>query len=204
MMNYIWAFIIIVSLIFAVFTGNIPAVSSAMISGAQSAVEIVLGLLGAMCMWNGLMKIAEESRLTGKIAKLISPLIRRIMPDLKPHGEAMNAVCMNITANLLGLGNAATPLGLCAMREIKKECRLTDRANDSMIRFVVMNTSSIQLIPTTAAMLRMRHGAASPFDITPCVWVTSSAALAAGLLMSILLGALKESPGRAARRTNHA
>lgn len=202
MMNYIWAFIILISLIFGIFTGSISDVSASMLSGAQSGIELILSMMGAMCFWSGLMKIAEDSHLTDKIARLINPVIRRLMPDIKPNGKAMNAICMNITANLLGLGNAATPLGLCAMKEMQKENHLGSVASNSMVMFVVMNTASIELIPTTAAILRANHGAAVPFDIVPCIWISSVIGLVSGIIAAKLLSSrnkLKQRAMKAAR-----
>ena len=134
----------------------------------------------------GFMRIAKDCGLIEKLSGLFAPLLRHLYPDVEPESEAFRYISMNISANLLGLGNAATPLGISAMRELKKHSD-SDRATDSMVTFVLMNTASIQLIPTTVAALRKSYGSQQPFDILMSVWLTSAAALAAGLLSSALI-----------------
>lgn len=187
MMNYIWSIIILVSVIIGALNGRIAEVSTALLQGGNQAIELIISLLGAMCLWNGLMKIAEDSGLTEYIAKLLQPIVNIFLPGLKKGGKAVKAVCMNITANLLGLGNAATPLGLNAMKCMAEEESTGETASNNMVNFVVLNTASIELIPTTAAMLRAKHGAVNPMDIVPCVWICSIVALAVGLIVSRLL-----------------
>lgn len=187
MMNYIWSGIILVSVIIGAINGRIAEVSTALLQGGNQAIELIIGLLGAMCLWNGLMKIAEESGLTKLVAKLLQPIVNIFLPGLKKDGKAVKAVCMNITANLLGLGNAATPLGLNAMKCMAEEENTGEIASNNMVNFVVLNTASIELLPTTAAMLRANHGAANPMDIVPCVWICSVGALVVGLTVSRLL-----------------
>jgi len=140
---------------------------------------------GMMCLWSGVMEVARKSRLTDKLAKLFSPLLKKLFPDVKKDSKAFQYICMNVSANLLGLSNAATPFGLSAMKELKKDL-LSDEASDSMVTFVVMNTASIQLLPTNVATMRSVLGSTSPFDIIFCVWVTSVIALTVGLTVSRL------------------
>lgn len=187
MLNYIWTAMLVVSIIFAVLCGNMGALSNAMISCAGSAVELCLRLAGTICLWGGLMKIATEAGITDAICRLMSPVLCRIFKNLNPKGDAAKAISMNVTANLLGLGNAATPLGLEAMRAIKAERRLGDTAGDDMIKFVVMNSAAFHFLPTTVAALRSDYGAASPFDIMPAAWISSAAALCAGLTAANLM-----------------
>ena len=137
-------------------------------------------------MWSGFMRIAKDCGLIDKLSRLCAPLLRRLYPDVDVESDAFRYISMNISANLLGLGNAATPLGLNAMKELKKQ-NPTDTASDSMLTFVLMNTASIQLLPTTVAALRKSYGSQHPFDILLCVWITSALALTAGLLSSKLL-----------------
>lgn len=186
LLNYIWAFLIFFSIICAAATGRMAELSSAVISGAGSAVTLIIGMTGMMCAWTGLMKIAEGGGVTAALANVLGPAIQRLFPTCKKGGSAIRAMCMNITANLLGLGNAATPLGLAAMKELKKQ-NPTDTADNNMAMFVVINASSIQLIPTFTATLRAQYGSATPFDILPAVWVTSICALAAGVAAAKLL-----------------
>lgn len=181
MMNKIFAAMLILSVIFGAATGNMRQVCEAALNSSVEAVELFLYLLGGMCMWGGLMRIAEKAKITDYLAELFKPLLKHVFKGIDLNGEAFHAICMNITANLLGLGNAATPLGLEAMRRLEREEHTGDTASGNMIMFVVLNTASITLIPATAASLRIKHGSAAPMDILPCVLITSVCALAAGL-----------------------
>lgn len=187
MMKWIWSAILVLSILIGAATGRIGAVSQAAITGAAGAVELFLLLLGTICMWNGLMKIAEYAGVTDAICKLLSPLTRRLFPDLKPSSEGMQAITMNMTANLLGLGNAATPLGLRAMKYMAQEAPSKGVATDSMAMFVVINTASLQLVPTTIATIRIKYGSGAPFDILPCIWISSIVTLSVGILLAKLL-----------------
>ncbi|OCN01923.1 spore maturation protein A [Clostridium sp. W14A] len=189
MLNYIWAGMILFSVFCAAVTGRMEPLSNAVLSGASGAVTLVLSMTGMMCAWTGLMKIADEGGLTLLLAKALNPLMRRLFPECKPGGPAVKAMCMNITANLLGLGNAATPLGIAAMQELKKN-NPTQTADNSMVTFVVLNTASIQLIPTTLGILRAQYGSAAPFEILPAVWVTSVCSVIVGLTAAKLMEGL--------------
>ena len=178
---------IAVSVVFSFFSGSAEALGEAVMTCAGDAVTLLLSICGMLCMWSGFMRIAKDCGLIDRLSRLCAPLLRRLYPDVEPESDAFRFISMNISANLLGLGNAATPLGLQAMRELKKRCP-SDTASDSMLTFVLMNTASIQLIPTTVAALRKSFGSAHPFDVLPCVWITSALALTAGLLSSKLLG----------------
>lgn len=188
MLNYIWAGLMVLSVVFGICNGRMSEVSAAIMNGGGKAVELTLGLLGAMCFWGGIMNVADKAGVTARISRLISPITKRIFKGMDPKSAPAKAISMNITANLLGLGNAATPLGLKAMREMQKENKTPERATKHMIFFVVLNTASIQLIPTTVAVLRGNYGAASPMDILPAVWITSIVSLTAGLVTAWLLG----------------
>lgn len=181
-MSYIFVFMIAISVICALFTGSGGALSSAVISGADDAVTLIISLCGMICLWSGVMEVAKESKLTDKIAKLLSPIISKLMPQVKRDSKAFSYICMNVSANLLGLNNAATPLGLKAMQELKVDN--SDTATDSMVTFVVLNTASIQLLPTTIAAMRSNYGSKAPFEIIGCVWVVSVIALSMGLISS--------------------
>lgn len=187
MLNKVWAGMILISIFCALATGRMPQLSDAVLTGAGNAAELVLGMLGMMCAWTGLMKIADAGGLTSILARVLSPVLRRLFPAYPPESPAAKAVCMNITANLLGLGNAATPMGIAAMKEMQKNNPDARTANNSMVMFVVLNTASLQLIPTFMGTLRSNYGAAAPFDILPAVWITSIFSLAVGLLAAKLL-----------------
>ncbi len=187
MLNKVWAGMILISIFCALATGRMPQLSDAVLAGAGNAAELVLGMLGMMCAWTGLMKIADAGGLTSLLARVLAPVLRRLFPAYPPESPAAKAVCMNITANLLGLGNAATPMGIAAMKEMQKNNTDVKTANNSMVMFVVLNTASLQLIPTFMGTLRANYGAAAPFDILPAVWITSILSLAVGLLAAKLL-----------------
>lgn len=187
MLKWIFAIMLTASVIFGAASGNIGEVSSAALNSCVEAVDLFLYLLGGMCMWGGLMRVAEKSGLTDLLSEFFKPLLKHVFKGLDLNGKAFHAICMNMTANLLGLGNAATPLGLEAMRRLEQEERPGDTTSRNMIMFVVLNTASITLIPTTAASLRIRHGSAEPMEILPCVLITSACALAAGLISAAAL-----------------
>ena len=188
-MAYIFGVMIALSFIYALVSGNMAALSAGIPEAATSAVELLISVSGMLCMWSGFMRIAKDCGLTGKLAGLLAPLLRRLYPDIEPDSRAFDCISLNISANLLGLGNAATPPGLDAMRELRERSG-SDTASDSMITFVVMNTASIQLVPATVVALRKSFGSAQPFDIIICVWITSVVALTVGLASSKLISAL--------------
>lgn len=186
-MNIVLAVLLIFSFVTAAFTGRMEELSSAALSGCGEAVTLAISLTGMLCLWSGLMEIARRCRLTEKLAVLFRPVTRLLFPTVRQGSAAMSAICMNLSANLLGLGNAATPLGLAAMRELQKENPDPATASTPMVTFVVLNTASLQLVPTTCAVLRQQAGSAAPMEILPAVWLTGAAALAAALLAERLL-----------------
>ena len=183
MMNGILTALLIFSVVTAAFTGRMEALSAAALSGCGEAVSLVIALTGMLCLWSGLMEIARRCRLT----EALRPLTRWLFPTVPQGSPAMQAICMNLSANLLGLGNAATPLGLAAMRELQKLNPHKDSASNAMVTFVAMNTASLQLIPTTCAALRQQAGSAAPMEILPAVWLTGLSSLAVVLLLDRLL-----------------
>ncbi len=187
MMNYIWAGMIVFSFISALFHGNMDALSSSVLSGGADAVTLCIKLLGTLCLWGGIMNIAEKSGLTVVICRFLSPLFRVIFPKLEKDSPASRAISMNVTANLLGLGNAATPFGLEAMKRLQAINPQPERASNEMINFLILNSAALHLLPTTVAMLRQEAGAARPMDIMPAAWISSVAALTAGLFAAKLM-----------------
>lgn len=189
LMNYIWAGLMLVSIIFAFITGRTNELSNAVIDGASQAIQLVISMTGLVCFWTGLMSIADKGGLTAILAKAFKPIMKKLFPEYEEDSPAIKAICMNITANLLGLGNAATPFGIKAMQEMAKTRpeKLKTTASNSMVMFVVINTASLQIIPTMMSMLRVNHGSKSPFDIMPAVWITSISALISGILVAKLL-----------------
>ena len=187
MMNAILCGMLIFSMIAAAFQGKMEALSTAALTGCGEAITLILSLAGMLCQWSGLMEIARRCRLTEALARLFAPFTRLLFPSVPQGSPAMQAICMNLSANLLGLGNAATPLGLAAMQELQKQNPEKECASDAMVTFVVLNTASLQLIPTTCAALRQQAGSTAPMEILPAVWLAGAAALAAALFMNKIL-----------------
>ena len=181
MMNYVWAGLVLISCLWAFAAGGTQQVSDALITAGGDAVTMILTVGGAMCLWGGLTEIADRAGITKFLAKCFSPIIRRLMPDIPAGSAAEGAITMNIAANLMGLGNAATPLGITAVKEMSRLGGKKDTATRSMSAFVVLNTASIQLIPSTLAVMRKQAGAQAPLDILPCVWIVSILSLTVGL-----------------------
>ena len=184
MMKYVMTVLIAAAFVFAAVSGRMDTLSSAFLEECGSAVQLAITLTGVIALWSGLMRVAQSSGLTEKLAALASPVLSKLFRGLRRGGKAMQYITLNITANILGLGNASTPFGLEAMREIEKEELSPDpqTASDNMITLTVMNTASLQLIPTTAAALRLKYGSAAPMEILPCVWISSVCTLTAALI----------------------
>lgn len=187
MLNIIWPAFIIISVIYAFFTGNIENVSNGIFESAESAVQLTITFFGTICLWNGVMEIAKRTSLLQKLTKLLSPLIRFLFPELKKESTAYQEISMNVVANLLGLGNAATPLGLKAMKTMQKENPHKDTLTNSMAMFIVINTASIQLIPTNVIAIRSSLGSSSPSGIILQVWVATIIAAIVGITATKLL-----------------
>ncbi len=187
MMGFIWGGMIITAFLFGLITSDMESVAQSALKGAENAVTMSMGLLGMMCFWSGLLEIAKRAGLTEKLATFIRPLSKILFPKLKPGSPAITAIVMNMTANFLGLSNAATPLGLAAMAELDKINLQKDRASDEMCMFVVINTASITLIPSTVIALRAATGATDPFSIIVPVWICSVLSLLVGVTVAKLL-----------------
>lgn len=169
----------VAAVICGICTGRLPEVSAAVLDGAAGAVTLAISLCGIMCLWSGLMRVAEECGAVRVMSALLSPLVNFLFRGLEKGGRAAQLISMNLSANILGLGNATTPLGIQAMEAIKQEEGQPEGApaSDNMIMLTVLNTASLQLIPATAAALRSARGADSPMDILPCVWIVSAYSL---------------------------
>ena len=178
-MSWIWTVMVGVSILCGLFTGNGPAVAKGALDGAAAGVELCLSMMGVLCLWTGVMEVMERSGLAAGLSRLLRPAIRRLYPDFAGDEATMDAVSANLSANLLGLGNAATPLGLEAARLMAE--RTPGTASDGLCMLVVCNTASFQLIPTTVASLRAAAGSANPFDILPAVWLASAVSVAVGI-----------------------
>ncbi len=188
-MSWIFTGIAGISIFFSLLTGRGTALSAAVAEGAQAAITLSIATAGSMCLWSGIGTLMEHSGTTDLLAKLLKPLLGRLFPAIKRDKALARDLSANVCANILGLGNAATPMGIRATR------RLTDpkdphRATDQLCRLVVLNTASIQLIPANVAAVRLSLGCSTPFDLLPAVWVTSLCSAGLGLLAACILGRL--------------
>lgn len=183
MVNYIWVFMTIVGIIFAIVNGTMEAVNEAIFKGAQDAVTLCIGLISVLVFWLGLMRIAQDAGLLTKLSALFRPLVKLLFPEVPPHHPAMGYILSNMMANLFGLGNAATPLGIKAMEQLKALNGNKDTASRSMITFLAINTSSITIIPTTVIAIRMNYQSAAPTDIVaPTIIATFCSTMGAILI----------------------
>ena len=187
-MTWIWCGMVVLSLIFGILTGQMDAVADAAMEGAASAVDLGISMAGILCLWSGVMEIMNACGLSAGLARIFRPLLRRLLPQASRDQETLAALSANMSANLLGLGNAATPLGIRAARRMARGCGGV--ASDDLCLLVVLNTASIQLLPTTIASVRSASGAQAPFDILPAVWLASLLSVTAGILIAKLLAAL--------------
>lgn len=154
MLNVIWPIFLIVSFIYAIFSGRIIEINNSVFESTKNAVELCLSLLGTMCLWNGIMEIASKTSIIDKLTKLIKPVMKYLFPDIKKEEKVHKEISMNIIANIMGLGNAATPLGIKAMKSLQKENHDKNKLSNSMAILIVLNTASIQIIPTTVIAIR--------------------------------------------------
>ena len=187
MMDWIWAGLTAAAILFGALNGRLPAVSAAALEGAETALKTCAGLCAGLCLWSGILKLLESGGASALLGRLLWPLLIRLYPETRRDPEALAALAENMSANLLGLGNAATPAGIRAACALKQG----ETATDSLCRLVVLNSASIQLIPATVCALRSSLGSRSPFDILPAVWLTSLCSAGAGLLAEKLLRRLR-------------
>lgn len=186
MLNIIWPFFIIISFCYAIYSGNINNLNDSIITSTSEAVNLCISLLGTICLWNGIMQIARKTSVMKKLTKFLKPFMKFLFPEIDENSKVFEEISMNMVANILGLGNAATPLGLKAMKSMQKENKKKDTLSDSMIMFVVINTASIQLIPTTVIALRGSMGANNPTQIVFPVWIVTICAAFAGIIATKL------------------
>lgn len=185
-LSYIWVIFLVLSVFFSLLCGNGSQVSAAAMEGASQGIAVAIQIAGPLCLWSGVGVLLERTGMMAMLAKLLSPILFRLFPSAKKDPRLSGALSGNICANLLGLGNAATPMGIAAVQRLQDPKR-PQIATGEMCRLVVMNTASIQLLPTTVAAVRAGAGAVSPFDILPCVWISSLLSVIAGLSAAFLL-----------------
>ena len=180
MLNILWPIFIILSIVYAIFSGNIENLNSSIFESAESAVNLSLTLLGMTCLWSGIMEVASKTRIIDYLSNFLKPIMKMLFSNLneKPY----NNIIMNIIANILGLGNAATPLGLKAMNELQKENKNKNELSDNMMMLIVLNTASLQIIPTTIIAIRSSLGSENPTKIIFPVWISTICAAVVGIL----------------------
>lgn len=188
LMSYIFTGILVISCLCAFLTGNGSVLASSVAQGAQAGVTLAISIAGSICLWTGVGKLMEHAGFTGALAKLLKPVLIRLFPSSKKDSSLACSLSANICANILGLGNAATPMGIQSAQ--KMAVGTNGIASDELCRLVVLNTASIQLIPATVAALRTSLGCTTPFDILPAVWVTSICSAGLGLTAAWVLGKL--------------
>ena len=186
-MTWIWTGMVVLSLVFGLLTGRLDAVADAAMDGAASAVELSVSMAGVLCLWSGVMEIMNACGLSEGLARVFRPVLRRLLPNACRDPETLAAVSANTSANLLGLGNAATPLGIRAACRMARGC--DGVASDELCLLVVLNTASIQLLPATIASVRSASGCETPFDILPAVWLASALSVLVGVTAAKLLAA---------------
>ena len=181
MLNIIWPVFIISSFVYAIFTGNVENFNRGIFESVEGAINLTITLLGTMCLWSGIMQIVKETSLIEKLTKFLRPIMKFLFPKISIKSEAYKEITMNIISNILGLGNAVTPLGLKAMKSMQKENRKKDTLSNQMIMFIVINTASIQIIPTTVIAIRSSLGSTNPTSIIVPVWIATVCAAIAGI-----------------------
>ena len=190
--SFIIVLMVVFSLVFGFMNGSLALLTPAALEGAKDAVTLCLSLCGMICLWSGVMELMRRSGLSEKLSRLLRPVLIWLYPTAAKDSETMDALSSNVSANLLGLGNAATPAGIKAAKGLKRLSGISS-ASDELCLLVVMNTASIQLLPTTVASLRASFGAASPFDILPAVWLASLLSVSCGILAAKLLARFSHS-----------
>ena len=188
-MSWVWILIVLFSIVCGIYSGTIKEVSAAVAQGAQSGITVTVSIAGAVCLWSGVGTLMDKAGVTDLLAKLLRPLLNGLFPGTRHNGQLRRSLSANICANILGLGNAATPMGIQAIKAMQLPDR-PDLATDEMCRLIVLNTASIQLIPANVAAIRASLGSGSPFEILPAVWVTSIVSASVGLGAAWLLGKL--------------
>lgn len=182
MLNIIWPLFLITSFVYAIFNGRVYEVNNSIFESTKLAVDLSISLLGTICLWNGIMQVASKTRIIEHLSKILKPIMRKVFPDIKEKDEAHKQITMNIIANIMGLGNAATPLGLKAMKLMQKQNMEKDKLSNSMAMFIVLNTASIQIIPTTVIAIRNSLGSENPTAMIIPVWIATIFAACAAIL----------------------
>lgn len=191
MLNVIWPIFIIISYIYAIINGNVESVNNAVFEYTETAVSLIITLFGTMCLWNGLMEIASNTKLINRLTRLLNPVISFLFPENKKDKKVHQEISMNVIANMLGLGNAATPLGIKAMKSMQEKNPNKERLTNDMATFIILNAASIQIIPTTVIAIRMSLGSLEPTKIIFAVWFSTICAAFVGIAITKICIKLK-------------
>lgn len=191
MINKIWAFFIIIGIIYCLLTNNINFLNSEIINSANDSFNMIVDIFPVIALWLGVMNIANKSGLLDKMSKLFNPILKILFPEIPKNHESLNYISSNIVANMLGLGNAATPFGLKAMKSLQEINSNKDTASRSMITFLIINTAGVTIVPTTVISLRMHHGSINPTEILGATLITTFISLIFGILIDRLFGRKK-------------
>lgn len=183
-MSWIWTGLVLTSILFSLFTHQGSALAASVLQGAQAGVTLAISLAGSICLWTGIGNLMEQAGITNRLAQFLRPLLHRVFPSTRNDPVLARSLSANICANFLGLGNAATPMGIAAARQMKHG----NTATDELCRLIVLNTASIQLIPANVAAVRSSLGCNTPFDILPAVWITSLCSAGLGVTAAWILG----------------
>lgn len=184
MLNIVWPIFIILSVTYGIFSGNLSNLNSSIFESVNDAIKLTINLLGTMCLWCGIIQIANKTSVIEKLTKILKPLIRIIFPEVKRGSNVEKEISMNMIANILGLGNAATPLGLKAMKSMQEENTKKDTLSNSMAMFIILNTASIQIIPTTVIAIRNSLGSSNPTSIVFPIWIVSICSATFGIVVT--------------------
>ena len=187
MLNKIWPIFIIVSIIYSIISGNVEKINNGIFNSVKSAVELSLTFIGTICLWNGIMQIAYKSKMINIVVKILNPIIKKIFPEIKNNEKIKKEISMNIIANFLGLGNAATPLGIKAMTSMQEINNNKEKLSDSMMMFIVINTASLQLIPTTIIAIRTSFKSNAPTSIIVPVWVATLCSIISAVIVAKII-----------------
>ena len=181
MLNILWPIFIILSFLYALIIGRVNEVNNGIFTSLKDAVELSITFLGTISLWNGIMEIAKNTSLINKLTNMLRPIIKRLFPELKNNEKANQEISINVIANILGLGNAATPLGIKAMKTMQQENKRKDELSNSMMMFILLNTASLQLIPTNVIAIRTSLGSNNPTSIIIPIWISSVVAAIVGI-----------------------
>lgn len=187
MLNILWPFFIIISILYAGLSGNLEYINNSIFNESENAVNLTLTLIGTTCLWSGIMEIASNTKIVDFIKKILQPIMKILFIDIRTESKSYNYIIMNIIANILGLGNAATPLGLRAMEELQKDNKNKEELSDNMMMLIVLNTASLQIIPTTVISIRSSLGSNNPTKIILPVWISTICSAVIGVICCKIL-----------------